>query len=102
MLGNNTNYATADPVEGYDYASIATALVAPLSRGNVTINSTRMSDPPVINPNWLCDATDKEVAIAAFKRQQDVWRQMSNLTIGEEQIPGPKVQSDDYILAFIS
>lgn len=101
VLGYNTNYETADPVDGYNYASMATALVAPLSRGNVTINSTRMRDPPLINPNWLTDPTDVEVAIAAFRRQRDVWGHMSNLTIGEEQIPGPSVQSDKEILEFI-
>lgn len=37
--GYNTNYMTADPQDGYQYASIDGALVAPLSRGNVTINS---------------------------------------------------------------
>lgn len=37
--GYNTNYMTADPQDGYQYASIDGALVAPLSRGNVTIGS---------------------------------------------------------------
>ena len=101
VLGYNTDYETADPVDGYNYASIATALVAPLSRGNISINSTRMSDPPLINPNWLTNPTDVEVAIAAFKRQRDVWGQMRNLTIGEEQIPGPSVQSDEEIIDFV-
>ena len=101
VLGYNTNYETADPVDGYNYASMATALVSPLSRGNVSINSTRMSDPPLINPNWLTDPADVEVAIAAFKRQRDVWTQMQNLTIGGEQIPGPSVQSEEDIISFI-
>ena len=101
VLGYNTNYETADPVDGYNYASIATALVAPLSRGNVSINSTRMSDPPLINPNWLTDPTDVELAIAGFKRQRDFWAQLRNLTIGEEQIPGPSVQTDEEIIGFI-
>jgi len=101
VLGYNTNYETADPVDGYNYASIATALVAPFSRGNVSINSANMSDPPLINPNWLTDPTDVEVAIAAFRRQRDVWGKMDNLTIGEEQIPGPSIQTDRQILDFL-
>ena len=101
VLGYNTDYETADPVDGYNYASMATALVAPFSRGNVSINSTTMRDPPLINPNWLTDPTDVQVAIAAFKRQRDVWHQMSNLTIGEERIPGPSIQSDEEILGFL-
>ncbi|KAL8696230.1 MAG: hypothetical protein Q9224_002905, partial [Gallowayella concinna] len=90
-----------DPRDGFNYASITTALVAPLSRGNVSINSTSMADPPLINPNWITHPTDVQLAIAAFKRQRQVWAAMRNLTIGEEQIPGPAVQSDADILKYI-
>ena len=100
-VGNQSNYLTQDPKDGFNYASVATALVAPLSRGNISINSTSMSDPPLINPNWLSDSADIELSIAAFKRQRQVWAYMRNLTIGLEKIPGPAVQSDDEILNFI-
>ncbi|KAL8819731.1 MAG: hypothetical protein Q9223_001888 [Gallowayella weberi] len=100
-LGDQSNFRAQDPKDGFNYASIATALVAPLSRGNVSINSTSMADPPLINPNWITHPTDIELAIAAFKRQRQVWAALRNLTIGEEQIPGPAVQSDADILKFI-
>ncbi|KAL9000157.1 MAG: hypothetical protein Q9188_005733 [Gyalolechia gomerana] len=100
-LGNQSNYQLVDPRDGYNYASVATAVVAPLSRGDISINSSSMADPPLINPNWLTHPTDIQLAIAAFKRQRQVWAAMSNLTIGEEQIPGPAVQSDADILNFI-
>ena len=100
-LGYSRDYQTEDPKDGYNYATLATALVAPLSRGNITINSNSMEDPPVINPNWLTDPADIELAIAAFKRQRQVWTILNNLTIGEEQLPGPTVQSDMDILNFI-
>ena len=99
--GNQTDYQTEDPLDGFNYATVATALVAPLSRGNILINSTSMSDPPLINPNWLTDPADIEVAMAAFKRQQQVWDHMSSLTIGEEYFPGLSVQSDAENLQFI-
>ena len=101
-FGYQTNYQTADPRDGYNYATIATSLLTPLSRGNITINSTSIADPPVINPNWLTDPADIEVAIAAFKRQRTLWSSLSNLTLGEEAFPGPSVQSDEDILTFIS
>lgn len=101
IIGNQSNYQTADPVDGYNYATMATALVAPLSRGNITINSVSMSDPPLINPNWITDPADQEVAIAAFKRQRAVWSFMSNITIGEEYFPGPSVQTDEQILNWL-
>lgn len=100
-LGNGSNFATGDPLDGYNYATIATALIAPLSRGNVTLASANMADAPLINPNWLTAQPDIEVAIAAFKRQRDVWKALSNITIGAEYFPGPQVQSDADILAFI-
>ncbi|PBK94153.1 pyranose dehydrogenase [Armillaria gallica] len=37
---------------------IAPAVLCPLSRGSVTINSTNPLDPPVINPNYLAHAQD--------------------------------------------
>jgi len=101
ILGNQSNYAVQDPEDGYNYATVATALVAPLSRGSISINSTSMSDPPLINPNWLTNAADIELAIAGFKRQRQVWASMQTLTIGQEYFPGPAVQSDAEILDFI-
>ncbi|KAL8799140.1 MAG: hypothetical protein Q9182_006115 [Xanthomendoza sp. 2 TL-2023] len=100
-LGDQSNFQTSDPKDGFNYASIATALVAPLSRGTVSINSTSMADPPLINPNWITHPTDIQLAIAAFKRQRQVWAALRNLTIGEERIPGPAVQTDAEILNYI-
>ncbi|KAL8967475.1 MAG: hypothetical protein Q9183_002901 [Haloplaca sp. 2 TL-2023] len=100
-LGYQRNYQNEDPKDGQNYASISTALVAPLSRGNISINSTRMTDHPLINPNWLSHPADVEIAIAAFKRQRDFWSKLSNVTIGPEKIPGSSVQSDAEILGFI-
>ena len=100
-LGYQRNYLKEDPRDGRNYASISTALVAPLSRGNVTINSASMADLPIINPNWLTDPADVELAIAAFRRQRDFWRELSNVTIGPEKIPGAAVQTDAQILDFI-
>ncbi|KAF6227868.1 hypothetical protein HO133_007596 [Letharia lupina] len=101
VLGYQRNYATEDPEDGYNYATVATALVSPLSRGNVTINSTSMADPPLINPNYLSHPGDVEVAIAAFKRQRQVWANVSKITVGPEKIPGMSVQTDAEILEFI-
>lgn len=103
-LGYQRNYQTEDPMDGHNYATIATAVVAPLSRGTVTINSTSMADPPLINPNWLTHPTDVELAIASFRRQRQLWSQggpLANLAAGPERIPGPAVQTDADILTFI-
>lgn len=100
--GYNTNYTAIDPNDGYQYATISAALVAPLSRGNVTISSADASDPPLINPNWITDPADIEVAIAAFKRIREIWTFMNGTTVGEEYFPGTaNVNSDEEILAYI-
>ena len=103
FLGTQANHQTAAPLDGYNYATMATALIAPLSRGNVSIRSGSMSDTPVINPNWLTDPADIELAIAAFKRQREFWNMLRNydLTIGEEAYPGPAVQTDAEIIQAI-
>ena len=103
FLGTQANHQNADPLDGYNYATMATALIAPLSRGNVSISSSSMSDSPLINPNWLTDPVDVELAIAALKRQREIWGVLSsyNVTIGKEAWPGPAVQTDAEILSAI-
>ena len=101
VIRNQSNFATQDPIDGFNYATIATALAAPFSRGDVSINSSSVSDPPLVDPNWLTNLMDVELAIAAFKRQRQLWSRITNVTIGEEYFPGPSVQSDAQILQFI-
>ncbi|KAL8665985.1 MAG: hypothetical protein Q9168_007580 [Polycauliona sp. 1 TL-2023] len=100
-IGYQRNYATEDPVDGYNYGTVATLLAAPLSRGTVSISSSNPADPPVIDPNYLSHPTDAEVAIAAIRRQRDYWAQMAGITIGDEALPGKNVTSDEDILAFV-
>ncbi|KAI4225160.1 MAG: hypothetical protein LQ349_007111 [Xanthoria aureola] len=100
--GYNTNYTAVDPNDGYQYATVSSALVAPLSRGNVTISSSDPTHPPIINPNWLTDPTDIELAVLAFKRVREIWGYMNGTTIGEEYFPGTaEVATDEEILDFI-
>lgn len=99
--GYSENFMTADPADGYNYATLAACLVSPFSRGNVTISSADASIPPVINPNWLTTSEDEDLAVASFKRVRQIWSQMSNVTIGEEYFPGPNVSTDEQILEYI-
>lgn len=99
--GYNENYQTSDPMNGNNYATLSTAIISPLSRGNLTIASADAAVPPIINPNWLTAPEDKELAIAAFKRVRQAWSQMSGVTIGPEVLPGPTYDTDEKILEFI-
>lgn len=91
------------PKDGYEYASMLGVLIAPSSRGNVTLKSADMSDLPIINPNWLGDTADQEVAIAMFKRMRQAFQSeaMAPVIIGKEYYPGTGVRSDSEILEFI-
>ena len=103
-LGYQTNRQTEDPRDGYNYATINPGLIAPLSRGKVTISSADMSDPPILNPNWLSDPTDQEIAIQSFKRSRQIWNILveNNITVDStEYLPGLNVTSDADILAYI-
>ncbi|KAL8994613.1 MAG: hypothetical protein Q9169_005457 [Polycauliona sp. 2 TL-2023] len=99
------NPQTVDPRDGYNYATINPGIIAPLSRGNISINSSEMSTPPIINPNWLTSTTDQELAIQGFKRAREIWQVLEDagLTVdgANEYFPGKNVTEDKDILDFI-
>ena len=76
-LGYQRNYQTEDPKDGYNYASLMTSMVAPLSRGQVTISSNKPQDLPLVDPNYFGHPADREVAIASLKRQREIWATQS-------------------------
>jgi len=88
---------------GKQFASILFALVAPLSRGSITLGSADMADAPIIDPAWLTDPTDQALAIYAFKRARQYFatQAMQPILAGAEYLPGPNVQSDAQILDWI-
>lgn len=103
-FGYGNNSLRESPTDGYNYATVMAGLVAPLSRGTVDIASNDTSDHPIINPNWLTHPTDKEVALASFKRTREIWESepMRDLLIGDEYFPGKAdVSTDDEIWDFI-
>ena len=91
-------------MDGYQYATLAAALVAPLSRGNISISSADTADQPLINPNWLTHPADQEVAVAAYKRARQVFEtpvMQQGVDIGSEYFPGANVTTDAQILNLI-
>jgi len=101
-IGNFANLLTIQPKDGYQYASILAALVAPLSRGSVSLQSADMSTPPIIDPNWLTHPTDQAAMIAAYRRVRAAFTStaMAPVLAGKkEYFPGPDVVTDEEILA---
>ncbi|KAK4159203.1 putative GMC oxidoreductase [Cladorrhinum sp. PSN259] len=103
-VGDFSNLLTTQPKDGFQYATILGGIVAPLSRGTVTLRSKDTRDLPIINPNWLTDATDQEVAIAIYKRLRAAFRSeaMQPVLVGnDEYFPGSNVRTDAEILQVI-
>ncbi|KAM7204684.1 GMC oxidoreductase [Naviculisporaceae sp. PSN 640] len=90
--------------QGGTIGSLSPSLIVPQSKGNVTIRSNKISDPPVFDLGWLTDPADTEVAVAAFKRvRKDGWANnaLEPIKVGGELVPGEAVQSDEDILKYI-
>ncbi|KAM3067316.1 hypothetical protein ACMFMG_005323 [Clarireedia jacksonii] len=92
-----------DPNDGYNYATMSIALVAPRSRGTLKIVSKDTSVAPLINPNYLTEQSDVDIMVAAIKRIRQFFATdaMQEFVIGDEYYPGKNVTSDADIEAFL-
>ncbi|KAF7716523.1 Versicolorin B synthase [Penicillium ucsense] len=102
FVGNFSNPFFQQPARG-QYGSIVTSIIAPTSRGNVTLRSRDAKDLPIINPNWLDTESDQKLAIAAYRRIREVFQTtaMKAILTGPEYFPGLQFQSDADILNII-
>ncbi|KAI0413267.1 putative glucose-methanol-choline oxidoreductase [Xylaria grammica] len=98
-VGFQENSRLGAPTDGANYATQAISLVAPRSRGYVSIQSKDTAVPPLINPNHLTDRADVEVSVAAFKRTREFWQTdaMREFSIGDEAFPGRNYSTDAQI-----
>lgn len=99
----NQAFLSTSPKVAHGYGSVLTILVAPKSRGTVTLRSNSTTDLPIVDPAFLTEKTDQELAVQAFRRAREIASQSSILPIivGEELAPGAKVQTDEQILKSI-
>ena len=93
----------AESVLGADYATMLATLLAPQSRGSLTIASSNISDAPLINSNLFTEQSDVDIMVAAFKRARQALASaaIAPILIGPEIVPGPSVQTDGQILAYL-
>jgi choline dehydrogenase len=74
----------------------------PRSRGTVRLASADPTVPPLIDPNYLEDARDRELSIKGLKLAQEILGQAPlKPFIKAERLPGPDVRTDDDYFAFI-
>ncbi|KAK2748180.1 hypothetical protein FQN57_001305 [Myotisia sp. PD_48] len=88
---------------GYNFGTIQVALAAPFSRGSVSIHSGNIYDHPIIDPRWLEDRRDQEIAIAGYKRLREIFntQELNPILVGEEYMPGINITSDKDLLKMI-
>jgi choline dehydrogenase len=86
-----------------NYVSIFAALITPLSRGNVSIASSSMKDPPLIDVGWLTNSTDLEVLVQGLKRTRALFESSAvrPVLVGEEVLPGKDVVTDEQMAEYI-
>ncbi|KAK2603578.1 hypothetical protein QQS21_004258 [Conoideocrella luteorostrata] len=103
LLGAQVNSRHTDPNDGFNYATLAIAVVAPQSRGTLSIASADTYDQPIINPGFLTNRADVDVAVAAVKRIRQVAATgvMQKNIIGDEYFPGKNVSTDAEIEHFV-
>lgn len=104
LYGTGDDPIHTDPRDGANYATLNTALVAPLSRGSIRIGSASMQAPPLIDPGWLSHAGDREVAVQSVRRQREMWGWLAarGVAEGEEYYPGEEaVGTDDEIVEWL-
>ncbi|ODM14422.1 hypothetical protein SI65_10157 [Aspergillus cristatus] len=101
--GDNQVKQPADPLDGHNYATLNIALVAPLSRGTVSLSGPDMTTPPLVDPNWLSHPADMDLAVQSFKRTREIWSVLSKMGIADlvEYYPGANVTSDAQIREFV-
>lgn len=94
------------PENPIDVGYLQPILLTPLSRGNVSISSSSMTDPPLISPNWLTHPTDQEVAIATLRRARGFFNTsaIAPILLGDELQPGSDLAfsaTDEEVLAYL-
>ncbi|RAL13507.1 putative GMC oxidoreductase [Aspergillus homomorphus CBS 101889] len=89
------------PTDGAQYATILGVLVAPTSRGSITITSDDTEDLPIINPNWLATESDAQVSIAIYKRIREAFQAIDPIAEGDEYFPGSQFQTNEQLLEVI-
>lgn len=82
--------------------TVPIAMLKPLSRGAITINSTSPSDPPVFDYGTFQHPADLDIAVACLKKTRDFMNSAPMQEIGAtETYPGINVTTDAQIAASI-
>lgn len=98
----NSPQATVEEVAWGGGNTVPIAILKPLSRGVITINSTDPTDPPVFDYGTFAHPADMDVAVASLKKVRDFMFSGPMQEVGAaETYPGTNVTTDEQIAASI-
>lgn len=90
------------PESGKNYVTFLSASQHLLARGSIHINSASSADAPTIQPNYLNNQYDIDLAVAGIKMLRKLAASPQYAAyIEKEVVPGPDVQTDDQLVAFL-
>lgn len=82
--------------------TINSTFLRPRSVGSVRLASADPTDEPLIDPRYLSEPTDREMAVRQVRTIREVLGQPEIARyIDRERLPGPDVGTDEQILAYV-
>jgi choline dehydrogenase len=82
--------------------TVNSTFLRPESVGSVSLSSANPLDEPLIDPRYLSEARDREMAIQQVRTIREVLAQPEIARyIKKERLPGAKAQSDSDIMAYV-
>jgi choline dehydrogenase len=89
-----------DPLHTFPAITASACNLRPTSRGTIKLRSAEIDAAPIIAPNYLATAEDKQVAADAIRVTRKLMKQHALAKFRpEEFLPGPAVGDDDAALA---
>jgi choline dehydrogenase len=94
--------AFGEPLHAFDAFTASVCNLRPLSRGSMRLKSPDPAAPPAIDPNYLADAADRQVALEAVALTRQICA-APGLTPYRptEYLPGADIQDEAALLAAI-
>ena len=91
------------PVPTGSGCTLNTYFLRPRSRGTVRLAGPDPAAPPRIDPNYLADPHDRDMAVRGFRLMRTIMQQPAFRAVGgREHFPGPAVTSDADIAGYVA
>ncbi|MVS98381.1 alanine-phosphoribitol ligase [Devosia sp. L53-10-65] len=88
-------------IEGHGF-TVNSTFLRPKSRGSVRLRSGIAGDDPLIDPNYLADPYDREMAIASVRKIRSILAQPAmGAVLEHERLPGSAAQTDAEIMDYV-